>query len=63
MKLEQEKSSGGGQTWAPVLEAKFLLCARDANNLGSAIMNPLEIVTDEEKAIFDLGESMRLRNC
>lgn len=54
MKLEQEKSAN---TWSPVLEAKFLLCARDANNLGSAIMNPLEIVTDEEKAIFNLGES------
>ena len=54
MQLEQELAPG---VWNHVLEAKFLLCARDTNNRGSAAMNPLEIVTSEEKAIFELGES------
>lgn len=54
MKLEQESTQG---TWLPLVDAKFLVCARDVNNETSAIMNPLEVVTDEEKAIFELGES------
>lgn len=54
MKLEQELAPN---VWNQVLEAKFLVCARDTNNIGSALMNPIEIVTDEEKAIFELGES------
>lgn len=53
MKLEQELAPG---IWNHVLEAKFLVCARDTNNIGSAAMNPMEIVTSEEKAIFELGE-------
>lgn len=54
MKLEQEISP---KVWLHLSDAKFLVCARDANNKGSALMNPLEIVTDDEKAIFELGES------
>ncbi len=54
MKLEQESNQG---TWLPLVDAKFLVCARDVNNETSAIMNPLEVVTDEEKAIFESGES------
>ena len=54
MRLTQEISPN---TWLLVLEAKFLVCARDAHNKGSAFMNPLELVTDEERAIFELGES------
>ena len=54
MKLEQEMSPN---VWQKVLDAKFLVCARDTNNQSSANMNPLEIVSDEERAIFDLGES------
>lgn len=54
MKLEQETSD---RSWLPVLEAKFLVCARDTTNSGSAVMNALDVVTDEEKEIFNLGES------
>lgn len=54
MKLEQEISD---DSWLLVLEAKFLVCARDSNNLGSALMNPLEIINEKEKEIFNLGES------
>lgn len=54
MQLEQELAPG---VYNHVLEAKFLVCSRDTNNSGSAAMNPLEIVTSEEKAIFELGES------
>jgi acyl-coenzyme A thioesterase 9 len=57
MKVEQEL---GNDDWQKVLEAKFLLCARDTSNTGSALMNPLEIVTEEEKAIFELGESLMI---
>ena len=39
--------------------AKFLVCARDANNIDSGVMNPLEVVDEKEKLIFELGESMR----
>jgi acyl-coenzyme A thioesterase 9 len=61
MKLEQEIASN---VWIPMLEAKFLLCARDTHNVGSAAMNQLEVLTDEEKAVFELGrrsQEWRLR--
>ena len=54
MKVEQEISKN---EWEPVLEAKFLMAARDTNNKGSALMNPLDIVTDHDRSIFELGES------
>ena len=55
MKVEQEISSN---SWLPVLDAKFLVCARDTSNKGSSFMCPLEIVDEKEKELFDLGESM-----
>lgn len=58
MKLEQETSNG---SWSQVLEAKFLVCARDSNNIGSAMMNPLEIISDHEKELFNLGESNKIK--
>jgi acyl-coenzyme A thioesterase 9 len=54
MKMEQETSSN---IWSPLLDAKFLVCARDTNNAGSALMNPLEVVTDEEKTLYQMGQS------
>jgi acyl-coenzyme A thioesterase 9 len=54
MKLEQETND---KTWTHVLEAKFLMCARDTSNKGSAVMNPLNLQTEEDKAIFAIGES------
>ncbi len=56
MKVEQEVS---GNIWTRVLDAKFLVCARDTTNNSSALMNPLEIVTDDEKAIYELGQSKK----
>ncbi|CAF0945146.1 unnamed protein product [Brachionus calyciflorus] len=57
MKLEQELAAN---VWSNVLEAKFLVCARDTNNIAPAVMNPLEIVTPEEKAIYELGEKSKI---
>lgn len=54
MKVEQETSRN---EWQLVLEAKFLMAARDTNNKGSAIMNPLDIVSEQDRTIFELGES------
>lgn len=54
MKLEQETFD---ESWLLVLEAKFLVCARDSNNLGSGLMNPIEIKDEKENEIFNLGES------
>ena len=59
MKVEQQISEN---QWQPVLEAKFLMAARDTNNKGSALMNPLDIVTEEDKKIFELGESSLFLN-
>ena len=53
MKMEQESVSG---VWEPLVDAKFLMCARDTENKGPAVMNPLEIINDQERTIFQLGE-------
>ncbi len=53
MKAEQDL---GGEM-AAILEAKFLMCARNVSNDRPAAMNPLELVTDREKAIFETGNS------
>ena len=53
MKLEQEATN---DSWLQVLEAKFLVCARDSHNQGSAVMNSLKIESETEKAIFNIGE-------
>ena len=60
MKLEQEI---GPSSWITYLDAKFLVCARDANNIDSGVMNPLEVVDDREKLIFELGESNERFSC
>lgn len=57
MKLEYEVAPN---VWSPVCEAKFLVCARDTHNKSSATMNPLEVVTDEEKALYQLGSKAQL---
>ena len=53
MKIEQEIVD----EWVPILEAKFLMCARDVSNKGPGIMNPLEVVTEQERAIYEAGNS------
>ena len=60
MKLEQEIADN---KWFTYLDAKFIVCARDANNKDPGIMNPLEITDEKEKAIFDLGESEFYFSC
>lgn len=58
MKLEQELVNEG--EWVSLLEAKFLMVARNINNKGPGIMNPLEITNEKEKAIFDSGYQNKL---
>lgn len=53
MRVEQQISPN---IWSHICEARFLVCARDALNKGSAIMNGIELVNNEEKVIFELGE-------
>lgn len=48
MKMEQEQNM--------LLEAKFLMVARNLSNVGKGIMNPLEVVDEKEKLIFKQGE-------
>lgn len=55
MKIEQEGMPD------PVIEAKFLMVARNLNNKGPGIMNPLKIANEKEKAIFDKGEGKNTR--
>jgi acyl-coenzyme A thioesterase 9 len=47
--------------WRKVTEAKFVLVARDPTNRGSAVLNPLETETAEEKEIFHKGEQNKVR--
>lgn len=59
MRVEQEVGAG---VWLHMLDAKFLVCARDTSNQSSAAMCQLEVVTGEEKAIYELGtKSQALR--
>lgn len=42
-------------------EATFVLVARDPLNRGSAFINPLEVVGEEEEKLFKLGEESKVR--
>jgi len=42
--------------WLKVTEAVFVMVARCPLNRGKAVVNPLEVVSEEEKAIFDIGQ-------
>ena len=42
-------------------EATFVLVARDPLNRGSAFINPLEVVGEEEEKLFKLGEENKVR--
>lgn len=53
MKIEQEIFNEN--EWLPLLEAKFLMCARNVSNKGPGIMNPLQLNDDKEKALFEAG--------
>lgn len=47
--------------WEKVTEALFVLVARNPANTGSAFINPLEIVTEEEKEIYNKGKENQVR--
>ena len=51
------KREGGEEScWEKVMEARFVLVARDALNQGKAIINPLIAETPEEKALLEQGK-------
>ena len=56
--LEQQRPNGD---WERVTEANFVLVARDPLNTKGAVLNPLAIETDEEKALFDNGHNNMLK--
>ena len=45
------------KTWDRVLEARFVIVAKDALNQGTALINPLKATNDLEKRIFAEGQS------
>lgn len=47
--------------WVKITQALFVLVARDPLNRGAAFINPLELGTDEEKALFNQGEENKKR--
>ena len=42
-------------------EASFVTVAKDPINRGSAFINPLEVVGEEEEKLFKLGEESKSR--
>ena len=46
--------------WHKVTEATFVMVARDPLNTCGAILNPLIAETEEEKALFALGEKNKI---
>ena len=42
-------------------DASFVLVARDPLNRGSAFINPLEVVGEEEEKLFKFGEESKVR--
>merc|ERR1719300_1707115 len=47
--------------WVKFTDALFVLVARDPLNRGAAFLNPLEVVTEEEKELFQKGEENKKR--
>ena len=47
--------------WVKITQALFVLVARDPLNRGAAFINPLELGTDEERALFQQGEENKKR--
>ena len=47
--------------WVKITEALFVLVARDPLNRGAAFINPLELATEEERALFEQGEEHKKR--
>ncbi|XP_071455492.1 acyl-coenzyme A thioesterase 9, mitochondrial-like [Hetaerina americana] len=56
-----EQHSQVTDTWNRMTTATFLMAARDSNNEGPALVNPLQAETEEEKAILEQGEKKKQR--
>ncbi|XP_046392966.1 acyl-coenzyme A thioesterase 9, mitochondrial-like [Ischnura elegans] len=56
-----DQHSPSTDTWNRMTTATFLMAARDSNNEGPALVNPLVAETDEEKAILEQGEKKKQR--
>ena len=54
--MEVEQKDRDLLKWNVVTLARFVMVSRDPLNKGSAVVNPLVAVTDEEKALFSRGE-------
>ncbi|XP_064615404.1 acyl-coenzyme A thioesterase 9, mitochondrial-like [Liolophura sinensis] len=55
MQLEQMYQD----TWKKILDAKFVMVARDPVAKRAAFVNPLKVINDEEKEIFEMGEQRK----
>ncbi|KAM9712168.1 acyl-coenzyme A thioesterase 9, mitochondrial [Menidia menidia] len=58
-KMHMSQSRGG--SWAPVLDATFVMVARDPENKRAAFVNPLKAEGPEEERLLREGEANRSR--
>ncbi|XP_016070880.1 PREDICTED: acyl-coenzyme A thioesterase 9, mitochondrial isoform X7 [Miniopterus natalensis] len=56
MEVKMQMFQLHGSEFSPVLEATFVMVARDSENKGSAFVNPLILEGPEEEALFRQGE-------
>ncbi|KAM4795685.1 acyl-coenzyme A thioesterase 9, mitochondrial [Rhinophrynus dorsalis] len=61
MEVKMQMSQLRDQSYSPVLEASFVMVARDPENKRSAFINPIKLENTEEELIFKQGEENRLR--
>lgn len=54
--MEVDQQGRDNEEWNTVTSARFVMVSRDPLNKGSAFVNPLVAVTEEEKALFARGE-------
>lgn len=56
-----QRVSSDEDNWKRLTTATFLMAARDSNNEGPAVVNPLEAETEDEKRILQQGEANKKR--
>jgi hypothetical protein len=54
--MEVDQQDSENKEWRTVTNARFVMVSRDPLNKGSAFINPLVAITDDEKALFAKGE-------
>ena len=59
--MEVDQQNPATNQWNTVTRARFVMVSRNPMNTGSAIINPLAIETEEEKALFRKGEGKYIR--